>query len=404
MKTIVNSFLLAFLMLFACLHVTKSDSNHISHPLLFVPGVGGSKLYAKLDKPDKNHWYCKKSQEDWYVLWVDLKAVFLPWPRNCFVDNVVLQFDPETNTTSNSDGVKIKVDEPGSVEGMIYLDENKSYKYFAEMIWHLKDKGGYSTESNLMGVGYDWRKAPNENQKTLDDMKNITEFMYNKNGNSSVYIVSHSLGGLMTLAFLEKQSQSWKDTYIEGWISFAMPTYGAPTALELFASGYNFDFRLVPQGAFMDAERSNPSSAWILPNPNYWDKNDTLVRTNSKNYTVENYASFFKDINFELGHTMWQVTHQILSLESPGVPIYCMYGTGVDTPIQFVYDSEVPSGKAKQVIHGDGDGTVPSKSAFGCGKFEQSQPIVEKKFEGTAHLELLKKEEILTYLDELLGI
>ena len=42
-----------------------------------------------------------------------------------------------------------------------------------------------------------------------------------ENGNTPVLLVSHSMGSIMTLYFLTKQSQAWKDKHIRSLISIA---------------------------------------------------------------------------------------------------------------------------------------------------------------------------------------
>jgi lysophospholipase-3 len=54
-------------------------------PLVVVPGLLGSQLQAKLDKPNVVHSYCSKTS-DWYTLWLNVEQL-LPFVINCFVDN-----------------------------------------------------------------------------------------------------------------------------------------------------------------------------------------------------------------------------------------------------------------------------------------------------------------------------
>ena len=61
----------------------------------------------------------------------------------------------------------------------------------------------YEAGKNLIGMPYDWRKSANENEEVLAAMKSWTEKMFYENGNQTVFLISHSMGGLMTKAFLE---------------------------------------------------------------------------------------------------------------------------------------------------------------------------------------------------------
>lgn len=56
------------------------------------------------------------------------------------------------------------------------------------------------------------------------------------NGNRSVHIVTHSLGGPTTLFFLNAMTQEWKDTYIKTFTPIAGPWAGASAALRAVVS------------------------------------------------------------------------------------------------------------------------------------------------------------------------
>ncbi|XP_075259506.1 phosphatidylcholine-sterol acyltransferase-like [Convolutriloba macropyga] len=371
----------------------------ILHPLLFMPGDGGSRLYSKLDKPSSNHWYCAK-KSDWSLFWVEFDIFVVPWPRNCFLENIELVFNHTDNTTYNQPGVELKVDDPGNVTGIMYLDNYGLYDYYGKMINHFTDKG-YKTGKDLMGISYDFRKCPNENQDILDAMKTLTEEMFFNNQNKSVYIVSHSMGGLYTKRFLEQQPQSWKDQFVAGWISIATPMYGASSSYEMMASGYNFDVPTLPAEPLKYAQRSYTSSAWMLPNPNFWDTSETMIQTPTRNYTVLDYKQFFSDINYTLGYTVYDLTHKILNFEPPEVNLFCIYGIGIDTADQFIYDDSFPDNVPVSVVNADGDGSVVFKSASGCGKFIQSRPIVEKSFSKVNHNGLLTDDDVISYVDKI---
>ena len=71
-------------------------------PVIIAPGTGGSRLEAKLNKPSVNHWYCSATS-DWYTLWLSV-ASLLPPAINCWVDNIMLLWDPNTKQYSNNLG------------------------------------------------------------------------------------------------------------------------------------------------------------------------------------------------------------------------------------------------------------------------------------------------------------
>lgn len=71
-----------------------------------------------------------------------------------------------------------------------------------------------------------------------------------------------------------------------------------------------------------EQERSLPSSAWLMPSDKFWDANETLVVTDKRNYTVNDYNAFFKDINYTDGWNMYLDTKDLIhDLTPPGVEV-----------------------------------------------------------------------------------
>ena len=63
-------------------------------------------------------------------------------------------------------------------------------------------------------------------------MTNLIEETYECNDNSRVTVLSHSLGCLYTLWFLNQKSQEWKDKFILNWIPIAGVFGGAGTGIK----------------------------------------------------------------------------------------------------------------------------------------------------------------------------
>ena len=66
------------------------------HPVVLIPGDGGSQIEARLNKTT-GHWWCSKTS-DWYDLWLNINQMLQPEVM-CWADNVALQYDPLTHTT-----------------------------------------------------------------------------------------------------------------------------------------------------------------------------------------------------------------------------------------------------------------------------------------------------------------
>ena len=52
-----------------------------------VPGIMGTQLEATLHDKSSDHWYCFKTYNKWYRLWLDLDDVFVV-TQDCFRENI----------------------------------------------------------------------------------------------------------------------------------------------------------------------------------------------------------------------------------------------------------------------------------------------------------------------------
>lgn len=75
-----------------------------------------------------------------------------------------------------------------------------------------------------------------ENEEYFTKLQDLVEEMYDEY-QQPVYLLGHSMGGLYVLYFLNHQPQAWKDKYIKGLISLAVPWGGAVKPLRVLASG-----------------------------------------------------------------------------------------------------------------------------------------------------------------------
>lgn len=125
-------------------------------------------------------------------------------------------------------------------------------------------------------------------------MKTLVEETYEKSGNQRVTLIVHSMGGPMSLVFLQMQPQKWKDKYVDKIISLAGAWAGSVKAIKVFAIGDDLgSFAL--SGSTMRAEQiTSPSLAWLMPSPYFWKSDETLVNTPTKQYTLSNINEFFE--------------------------------------------------------------------------------------------------------------
>lgn len=125
-------------------------------------------------------------------------------------------------------------------------------------------------------------------------MTRLVEETYENGKQERVTFIVHSMGGPMTLVFLQRQSQKWKDKYIEQVISLAGAWAGSVKAVKVFAIGDDLgSFAL--SGSTMRAQQiTSPSLAWLLPSPHFWNDSEVLVSTPTKQYTMRNFSEFLE--------------------------------------------------------------------------------------------------------------
>jgi len=375
-------------------------------PVIIVPGDGSNQIEAKLNKPTTLHWYCEKTS-DWFRLWLDITQLVAG--TSCWADNIKLVYDEEHDTLANNAGVETRVPDFGGTSALEELDpsvpDHKTGTFY-NMVSGLV-AAGHVKNSTLRGAPYDFRYAPSSSvgAKFQSDLKELIEETVAAQG-QRVSLVSHSMGCLQTLYFLNHQTQEWKDKFIEKWIPISGPFGGSAEEVRLHASGNNEGLPVSPL-TIREEQRSYETNFWMLPSP-VWFGAQTLVSTPSRNYTAQDYAAFFDDIGFPAGKKLNQRTTGLTSkVEAPGVDVLCLYSLGVDTALSFKYDT-AGFDKQPEIFNGDGDGTVNDLSLKLCERWAepgaQTRPVRSQKFSKILHADMIMKDEVLSVVYKELGL
>lgn len=147
---ICHIILLSFVYLF-----TNINCANVHYPAIFIPGDGGSQLWARLNRTrPPPHFFCAR-HSNWFELWLDIRLI-VPEVIDCFVDNMRLQYNETTKKTSNLEGVETNVPGFGDTATVEYFDASGiSYSsYFAPIVRSLVTLG-YTRGVNLRGAPYD---------------------------------------------------------------------------------------------------------------------------------------------------------------------------------------------------------------------------------------------------------
>eukprot|EP00938_MAST-03A_sp_MAST-3A-sp1_P002951 g2951.t1 len=366
-------------------------------PVVIIPGDGSNQLEAKLNKPTTKHFYCSK-KSDWYRIWLSASQL-LPGEIDCWADNIRLVVDEQTGLAENSPGISFRVPDWGTTSGFEQLDPSIPLHGSAAFYYMVKAlvEAGYERNVTLRGAPYDFRYTPDANDGAYGKaLKTLIENTVEAQGGVPATIVTHSMGGLQGLYFLQSQDDVWKSKYIKRWIPISAPLIGAAKEFRLFATGDNEGLP-VQTSSIRDEQRSYETNLWLSPR----DQPSTVfARTDEKNYTTDNYEEFFNDIGYSKGEIVRKrVTALIPNVSAgPGVDVHCLYSTGVDTPFSFYY-KDGDFSKTPVTTNSDGDGTVHASSLEFCNQWSNTAVTT---FSGIDHSGMITDATVIKKVVEII--
>nr|XP_021157085.1 phosphatidylcholine-sterol acyltransferase isoform X2 [Columba livia] len=154
-----------------------------------------------------------------------------------------------------------------------------------------------------------------------------------------------------------------------------------------------------------EEQRMTTTSPWMFPTSLAWPETHVFISTPSYNYTYRDYQRFFTDVNLEDGWYMWEDMKDLLKdLPPPGVDTYCLYGTGYPTVETYIYDEHFPYEDPVDMIYGDGDDTVSTRSSELCKRWcnQQKQKVHVQELRGIDHLNMVFSNLTLSSINEIL--
>ncbi|XP_010478088.1 PREDICTED: lecithin-cholesterol acyltransferase-like 1 [Camelina sativa] len=376
------------------------------YPLILVPGNGGNQLEARLDREYKpSSGWCSswlypihKKSGGWFRLWFDATVILSPFTR-CFNERMMLYYDADLDDYQNAPGVQTRVPHFGSTKSLLYLDPRlrDATSYMEHLVNALEKGCGYVNDQTLLGAPYDFRYGLAASghpsrvaSQFLQDLKSLVEKTSGENKGKPVILLSHSLGGLFVLHFLNRTTPSWRRKYIKHFVALAAPWGGTISQMQTFASGNTLGVPLVNPLLVRPQQRTSESNQWLLPSAKvFHDRTKPLVVTPRVNYTAYEMDQFLADIGFSQGVVPYKTRVLPLTEElvTPGVPVTLIYGKGVDTPEVLVY-GEGGFDEQPKIKYGDGDGTVNLASLAAL----EVENLKTVEIGGVSHTSILKYE------------
>lgn len=374
----------------------------VKHPILLVPGFGGSQLEQKETAPTilAKYEFCCSTQFDWTRTWVVVTQI-VPYAWECFAQRVSRNFindtwyDKPNVFTRNIEGL----DAIGYLDPSNFITRRETI-YFANLISALQSFG--YNNSNLMAAPYDWRLLPFEQKELFDFMKTSIEKMIIVSGGSGggsggrAIVITHSMGGPYFHYFLTNiVDNAWKNKYIEKWISVASPFIGSPKGIQAVLSGYNFGIPIVTNAEGLEIGPYIGASYYLMPRES--DKWQNVVTTKKGlSFNSSQLASLLNYANVTMGPDKFKVSTRDWTNRVPNVNVVLVSGVNISTDYAYVYDETSFSSGPVTVKYGSGDGTVPEISAFY--PVNSGWNITEiKKFNGLDHVGILANGKFIDW-------
>lgn len=282
-------------------------------PLILIPGLASSRVYAKYTGWTKPECYfpvssascsgtARTTQDTWEKEWVEAKYALSQ--NTNWRDLLMMKFD-DTNNFIEPENVEKTAwreenydaagffhltEDFGGVEGCATLLDIGKWKINPEVAWvwqslilYLQTTAGYVAKESVFGAPYDFSKITNQNYmfKYCTRLKHMIELAYTKNGDKKVVIASHSLGCPVTNVFFNwglslllpntadnaAQVQAWKNKYVKMWIPIAGPFGGAMKACRTVMKGDALALPGATAAWHQEYQKLNSGIVWMTPDP-----------------------------------------------------------------------------------------------------------------------------------------
>lgn len=227
----------------------------------------------------------------------------------------------------------------------------------------------------LVGLAYDWRQDNAQSATYLQGALQTIDSAYKATGDYRVFLVAHSMGGLVSRAYLESAisaNDPWRPN-IKALITLGTPHLGAPLAVVAIQGQLSTVFPVVTPAfdtlieSFVNQSFSD-STYELLPPPSV-----PFIQDGANSYSIFNpdLPSAVKTSINGLSQTdLKQAETFFASLTNTSnlPPYYCIYGLSASKSTIVGFGYNVTSGVLTQQPSLQGDQVVPASSASFAGR------------------------------------
>jgi len=395
--------------------LSAPDCVHGEAPIVMVPGLAGSVIKGSLSNASPPYWYCPTDLDEG-VLWVNIDEI-LPIEKDCLLWMMKPHFNATDGTYYDTEGVTLETNvDFGGVDGITYVDPDVPFSessYLANMVAFFEARG-YRRGRDLHGAPYDWRMAADGHLapgKFFEKLQTLIEKTVATNG-AKASIVTHSLGGPTSLAFMNTRPAGWVDAHVANLVTIAAPWAGSVAIVHSLISGDSFGIPLVPSDYLKEVQATSASGVFLLPTTGAFGSR-VLVSAGGTNYTAAELPQLMADLELAQDGAIWNNLQRLrLSAEHlspPPVRTLVITSKGVDTADEYVYERRLGASfddTPERVVYGDGDGTV-NRASLRWGQDGGWPSTLNYSFyevEGVAHFDMAKDESVLAAVASFLGV
>ncbi|RUT38533.1 hypothetical protein EJP82_27140 [Paenibacillus anaericanus] len=240
----------------------------------------------------------------------------------------------------------------------------------------------YFTKQNykVINYGYDWRLSVKENASLLKPI--IDKEINNKIPEGKIFVVAHSMGGLVATEYINQGNGK----NIDKLITLGTPYLGAPKAVQIFETGQAATpvQNYVIAGAIRDVMPNIISAYQLLPTREYFINNNSYISREdkitpkgkrshyekTKIYGYDSTIAFLKQRTWYNNQLMEETKkfHENLNVlkNLNSIDSYYIIGDQIPTVSEIVlanYETYKEVSQVTDIKTALGDGTVPLKSA-----------------------------------------
>lgn len=388
-------------------------------PVIFIPGIGASTIYATWNKSGQetpnskfldeagvfetsSEWSCRTLQTEWVPIWSQETAKENNVGKYCQANNLHVVYNAQSNQVDNSSGVRTYVSPGWDLATNCYND-------FLRALESL----GYQKDKNLLCANYDFRRMCGHLLADyVSELRVMVENAARESGRR-VALVSHDFGSQVANYFLLGMPKEWKDAYIDQFHIVSGTFGGCPKALRtLLSPGDDLD---------REVQKNFCGLLWMLPCPGLYG-DIPLVNLRGVTYTAKNIPQLLHYAKLNDSNAIYSnIVHklQMDTLRAPGVPVYVFSGNQIPTESNYTYENtlvdlpviEYPMQDnelgyregGRYPSNFNGDGTMPKFALEHPMQWSryQREPVVYSFYDGVGHNEILSRKEAV---EEILGI